>query len=647
MENKVRYLQQTLHGYNCGHHLLASSVKLCEKSMRKMEKLSDLSGNTIEKGFEQYYTGYYLAEEHYYVIASTWYAPEMNRPGCVWTHSLLIKENDMHDWMMHITEFLDLFKRPQNIAVFTSYEKELTLPYTKEDTIVFNADRMKYIMWAMWGKNNPVIVPVSRANEYITELLYILFSQYPNLPKGFSFSTGALSIRQYDKELLHFQMILKGALRAAVGDRKVSILEDSEYIAKYPLWIDALYDMLIKNNMRELSQFVEEFPVNLHKSRYISMFMKMYLALDIQHGNFNFIDCLQIVDALGDCKELLVKSLQNLYLKKYRDIRIDNVALMRVSLTKEWINLDYRTYLLLVRNSLKEQITEARRFVKEIAYMEECNKIDTILKQYANVVSMDFFEYFTDADIDVCCLFVTLNPKFALASFIWMQDKNFQRSILQCLKGQTIEVEIKKAIIEQIIKTSNQDLCYNIYIALGEQSIPYLLNEVCKQGIKYVQQYKSLKKVCNLKTEVCFMFLCERAKTGQYADDLFFVELFNPHKLNLSLNEFETMLTVFKRLKSSELFSEFESKIARFYIILILRSEFKFPDDILSICYRKIYNELANQEFPQDEWEKMEYLMPEFGYHNWDRCKRLKKSLKKKGYEKKEFESDGLEVYLL
>ena len=91
MNNGIKRLHQTLHGYNCGHHLLASSIKLSDKSMRKMEKMSDLSGNIMIEGFEQYYTGYYLADENYYVVACTWYASEMNRPGCVWTHSLLIQ----------------------------------------------------------------------------------------------------------------------------------------------------------------------------------------------------------------------------------------------------------------------------------------------------------------------------------------------------------------------------------------------------------------------------------------------------------------------------------------------------------------------------------------------------------------------------
>lgn len=58
---------------------------------------------------------------------------------------------------------------------------------------------------------------------------------------------------------------------------------------------------------------------------------------------------------------------------------------------------------------------------------------------------------------------------------------------------------------------------------------------------------------------------------------------------------------------------------------------------------------LATQSFPENEWEKLEKLLPELAwYNNWDRCKRLKKGLKRKGYQIKELrEKDDLPSYLL
>jgi len=638
MDSEIKRLHQTLHGYNCGHHLLASSMKLSDKSMRKMEKMSDLSGNVMIEGFEQYYTGYYLVDEHYYVVACTWYASEMNRPGCVWTHSILIKEEEIDDWKQDIVGLLDLFRRPQDNNSFEQYEKEIILQSTERNKLELNHENMKYIMWAIWGKSYPVIVPVDKANEYIRELLYILFCQYTNIRKGFSFSTGALTVRKYENELLDVQMVMRNNIRAAVGDNKVNILEDSRNINKYPLWINSVYEMFVKNNLKELSEFKKAFPRKFCDPKYFSLLAKMYLALDIQNKNFIILDCLQIIDVLGNDKETLAKALMDLYLKKYNKVGINYVEFMQYTLTKEWINLTKDEYTFLVENSLKLQMDEAKKLVKNIAYIDDNEKVETILKIYAKSISINNFEEFTDNNIDICCLFVTLNPCFATAICIWKQNKNFQQSILQCLKGHKIEASLVKKIVERVILNSNVDLGYNLYSVLGEQCISDLLTVVCQQGIKFIQENKSIKKVCSQKTDICFSFLCEQVETNKIDDNLIIIELFDPHKLDISQKQFEVMLELFYGMIHNPLFGEFESKIARFYITLILRCEYRFPDEILSFSYTIVYNELANQKFPQDEWEKMEYLMPEFGYHNWDRCKRLKRSLKKKGYSKKEFE---------
>ena len=58
------YVEQTLHGYSNGHRLLQASLKLSEQDSKKMMILSDLSGNEFVNGFERYFTGYNLDNNH-------------------------------------------------------------------------------------------------------------------------------------------------------------------------------------------------------------------------------------------------------------------------------------------------------------------------------------------------------------------------------------------------------------------------------------------------------------------------------------------------------------------------------------------------------------------------------------------------------
>src|SRR5882672_629479 len=83
-------IQQTLHGYSEGHRLLDGSIKFTDELARIVLRMSDLSGSNVVNGFEEYVTGYPLAALGFYALAKTWYAAEMPRPGCVWTHTLFI-----------------------------------------------------------------------------------------------------------------------------------------------------------------------------------------------------------------------------------------------------------------------------------------------------------------------------------------------------------------------------------------------------------------------------------------------------------------------------------------------------------------------------------------------------------------------------
>ena len=105
------HIEQLLHGYNNGHHLIAGSVSLPLLDADLMSYLSDWSGyvNPVDKD-TSYLTAYPLAESHSYVIAKSWYADEMSRPGCVWTHSLVVKLDTLGQYT-NFYDLLKLFKR--------------------------------------------------------------------------------------------------------------------------------------------------------------------------------------------------------------------------------------------------------------------------------------------------------------------------------------------------------------------------------------------------------------------------------------------------------------------------------------------------------------------------------------------------------
>ena len=94
MEKRPR-LQQALHGYSDGHRQLALSTTLKLNDQKRLLALSDISGPGADLSPEGYLTGYPLTESGLFALGRTWPAPEMSRPGCVWTHTLLIDFSDL------------------------------------------------------------------------------------------------------------------------------------------------------------------------------------------------------------------------------------------------------------------------------------------------------------------------------------------------------------------------------------------------------------------------------------------------------------------------------------------------------------------------------------------------------------------------
>lgn len=106
-------IHQMLHGYSHGHNFIQGSIVLdSNHDMSKIATLSDWS-EYVQGEKSSYLTTYPLDESGYYVIAKTWYATEMKRPGCVWTHSLLIHQEDLKK-IVDFKQLFFLFQRPSS-----------------------------------------------------------------------------------------------------------------------------------------------------------------------------------------------------------------------------------------------------------------------------------------------------------------------------------------------------------------------------------------------------------------------------------------------------------------------------------------------------------------------------------------------------
>lgn len=183
-------IHQALHGHNDGHRLIASSVSLSTVDTRTMIVMSDLSGAGVKLEVSGYLTGYPLEGAGKYVLARTWAAPEMPRPGCVWTHSLIIENADLAAFKS-AAGLLASFQQPGGAQAKAEYSSPTTISI--EDDMVRRVpltQREREIVNALYAAPEKlIVVKADDAEEDERLLTEVWMQQWPRLRRAFRFCT--------------------------------------------------------------------------------------------------------------------------------------------------------------------------------------------------------------------------------------------------------------------------------------------------------------------------------------------------------------------------------------------------------------------------------------------------------------------------
>jgi hypothetical protein len=273
MSQRTFQFHQTLHGYNDGHRLLKASRKLPPDVERLMLVMSDMSGSSMVHGFESYLTGYPLKEIKAYALARTWYAPEMKRPGCVWTHTLIIQNTDLAN--IHQLWFLTAsFVRPaRESPSWDGYADPLTLlPHEINHQRISPAPQVnparrqlvRNSLAALYGSpQKQVFLPLTHTSTEYEELTIALWSQqWARLRRAFKFCTGAISNRQLPDGAFDWQIIPRSSAREIKLEVKNAIIveEGTEGQEKgSPVWLEKAVDDLCSARPTELRRFLKTF----------------------------------------------------------------------------------------------------------------------------------------------------------------------------------------------------------------------------------------------------------------------------------------------------------------------------------------------------------------------------------------------------
>lgn len=198
-------IEQTLYGYNKGHGLLASSFPVKPNNDSSlMSVLSDWTGFRNELGEDSYMTFYPLSNGEKYAFAKTWYADEMERPGCVWTHTLIVDLKDM-DRNFDFRVLNDYFRRPQKDEYdFYQHKIEIDNFETRYSNVVFSMfdDTSLLVLYLLLlGNNKNLFIYMDKDQRAYVALCFYLLQYLPlDILKWVSMSTGSISRRKLGSE---------------------------------------------------------------------------------------------------------------------------------------------------------------------------------------------------------------------------------------------------------------------------------------------------------------------------------------------------------------------------------------------------------------------------------------------------------------
>ncbi len=188
MAHPVR-LTQLLYGYQDGHRLLAASDDVSDGVASALLMHSDREAGARLLPDIGSWTGVPLDEHRLYALLCTWAAPEMPRPGCVWTQALLIRFADIARFQT-FTGLRSMFRRP---AMNDAARFALPLAFDPDEPNVepkVAVSRAAEVIKALYA---PEATGQIAPSDDAADLCFAAWAQqWPRLRRTFSFRTGVV-----------------------------------------------------------------------------------------------------------------------------------------------------------------------------------------------------------------------------------------------------------------------------------------------------------------------------------------------------------------------------------------------------------------------------------------------------------------------
>lgn len=611
-------IHQAIHGYRDGHRLLSSSVSLSADSARAMLVLSDMSGPAMHPGFDEYFTGYPLPGSEFFVFAKTWYAPEMQRPGCVWTHSLLLSREQLPQ--TSASGLVSKFRRPQQEGV----ENAATIPIELKEAgdggkvdCFEDPTAAGALVGAVLGQARPVIVTVEKAGQLELTILRLWEDLWPAARARFSFCTGALMPRSVAGALMDLQAVPRAVpssqFRKSAGAALVLDL-------RTPGTVDAWVELFLEGAKRGDSTFRVwlDAAAGADASRGVVPSLAPLFGAWHAPGSSARTALASVVDA----KDIAPGVRSRLVGMVFDRANAESGAAARRELLQD-LSGHRDNDLAPIATTLEEQTrrlfedsrSEGVALVLSLLGGAMTEVGERVLRAAVLLLTSSDLESFGDAQAAYLPTVVGANHHLASSPILWRQVGNRSGEVLSQLGGMSLPDEERAAVADAII-SAGRDVSVDALIRFGGKAAVF----------------RGLSAIASGQLQLSWPW---RSALGGQGDTVleWLESLSAPSLADLELGSCfvspkytqSRLATVWKAGTASA--GVFPSRVAAFGLTLAFwEGNSKSP--LFAACFQPTYDAAGNSRLEYDEWEWLREYAPSSSYwRDWDKCERLAKAM--------------------
>lgn len=627
---KMIYADQTLHGYANGHQLLAASCNLDMGDKKKMDELSDSSGIEDEKLFVNYYTGYPIANGEKYVIAKTWYAYEIKRPGCVWTHSIILATADINIHM-DLNHLLSAFKRPGEEEEW-DYSCQIPLEMgVGEECHDYQRQTLDYIVYTLFSSDRPKYVVV-QAEEYVKEFFMVLNAMPCGVLKSFTFCTMSYADRKYEDMPFQYQMIAENNKFLFMSRcRNICICEDIHKIEKYPYWIRHYTDALLDCNLEKLSNYIAQYSNEKISLVIYNYLIRIFFAMNGRRMSleeyFNAIELVMPELKMEFWQQTVDLVLEGCFYENYFE-KHEYEILEMIDMEKFKLSIGHREKLAdrIISNSPQKLYPYMKKYIHGQLKENGRKEIEYIIRN----LTAENMEAVSRMEENICMVLVRINGNLILSEYIWKQPKDFQRTLIHSCSKQ-LSAEILRELLTLVIQYDLEDIVPDLYHVFGSKILEQLYDAL-DGGMELGEEEFGIWIPVLLEEPQLLVNNIKKIPSKKQRLELFLhMDLNSENILNMA-NRY-IWEEIYRDVYMGECDEEIKTQLAVKFLMIIFPSNEKYSDKFVSDIVSMVYQKLKKNTLPKDVWWRIEYLFPEVeDCYSWDKCLRVRRAMEQKGY---------------